>query len=64
MPNLFMPGGTHFEYRVPVDDEQTLSVVWAYEPVPPEQRPSVQERIPHWTSLITDPITGRWIPPT
>jgi 5,5'-dehydrodivanillate O-demethylase len=61
MPNLFMPGGTHFEYRVPVDDEQTLSVVWAYDPVPLEQRPYVQERIPHWTSPITDPVTGRWI---
>ena len=39
MPNLFMPGGTHFEYRVPVDDEHTLSLVWCYEAVPSEQRP-------------------------
>jgi 5,5'-dehydrodivanillate O-demethylase len=61
LPNLFMPGGTHFEYRVPVDDEHTLSVVWAYEPVPAEQRPYVQARIPHWRAPITDPVTGRWI---
>jgi 5,5'-dehydrodivanillate O-demethylase len=61
MPNLFMPGGTHFEYRVPVDDTHTLSVVWCYDPVPTEQRPYVQERIPHWYAQITDPTTGRWI---
>ncbi len=61
MPNLFSPGGTHFEYRVPVDDENTLSVVWSYEPVPSEQRPFVQERIPYWYANITDPVTGRWI---
>ncbi len=61
MPNLFMPGGTHFEYRVPVDDEHTLSLVWCYEAVPLEQRPYHQERIPHWYADITDPVTGRWI---
>jgi len=48
MPNIFPVGGTHFEYRVPVDDTHTLSVVWAWEPVPVEQQPYVQERVPHW----------------
>lgn len=61
MPNIFVPVGTHFEYRVPVDDTHMLSVVWAWQPVPNEQRPYVQERIPHWNPMITDPVTGRWI---
>jgi 5,5'-dehydrodivanillate O-demethylase len=61
MPNLFMPGGTHFEYRVPRDDTHTLSVVWSYEAVPLESRPYLQERIPHWHAQITDPLTGRFV---
>jgi 5,5'-dehydrodivanillate O-demethylase oxygenase subunit len=61
MPNVFSPGGTHFEYRVPVDDENTLSVVWTYEPVPLEQRPYVQKRIPHWHARTREDHTGEWI---
>ena len=61
LPNIFCPGGTHFEYRVPVDDEHTLSVVWSYARVPTESEPYVQERIPHWYAPIKDPVTGRWI---
>lgn len=61
MPNLFMPGGTHFEYRVPVDDENTLSIVWSYESVPADCRPFHQDEIPHWYAQLTDPATGRWI---
>ena len=61
MPNIFVPAGTHFEYRVPVDDENTLSVVWAYEPVPEDRRPFFQETIPYWYADITAPRTGRWI---
>lgn len=61
MPNIFMPGGTHFEYRVPVDDTHTLSLVWAWSAVPLEEQPYVQTRIPHWQATITDPVTGRWI---
>lgn len=61
MPNLFMPGGTHFEWRVPVDDDNTLSVVWDWVRVPMERDPFVQERIPHWYAQITDPVTNRWI---
>jgi 5,5'-dehydrodivanillate O-demethylase len=61
MPNIFMPGGTHFEYRVPIDDTHTLSLVWAWTAVPIEQQPYVQTRIPHWQAQITDPVTGRWI---
>ncbi len=60
MPNLFMPG-LHFEYRVPVDDENTLSVVWFYDPVPDDRRPFAQDSIPYWYARTTDPQTGRWI---
>ena len=61
MPNIFAVGGTHFEYRTPIDDTHTLSVVWAWEPVPVEQQPYVQTSVPHWYAPITDPATGRWI---
>ena len=61
MPNLFCPGATHFEYKVPVDDRHTLHVIWNWDPVPTEQRPYVQERIPHWYAPVKDAATGRWI---
>jgi 5,5'-dehydrodivanillate O-demethylase len=61
MPNIFAVGGTHFEYRTPIDDTHTLSVVWAWEPVPVEAAPYVQTSVPHWYAPITDPATGRWI---
>lgn len=61
MPNVFVPGGSHFEYRVPIDDTHTLSLIWAWAPVPVEQQPYIQRRIPHWNAKITDPVTGRWI---
>src|SRR5487761_2598337 len=61
LPNVIIPECLHFEYRVPVDDTHSLSVVWHCEPVPLEQRPFVQERIPYWWAPMTDPVTGRWI---
>ena len=60
LPNLFAPGAGHFEYKVPVDDQNTLHVVWNWDAVPVEQRPYVQARIPYWTAPIKDE-TGRWI---
>ncbi len=59
-PNCLFTGD-HFEWRVPVDDEHTLSVGWFYNGVPEEQRPFKQERIPYWYSPIKDETTGRWI---
>ncbi len=53
--------GAHFEWRVPIDDGNTLSVGWFYNRVPKDREPYVQDRIPHWTSPIVDPETGRWI---
>ncbi len=58
-PNGFFLGD-HFEWRVPVDDENTLSVTWSFIRVPREREPYVQSSIPTWTSPIQD-NTGRWI---
>jgi 5,5'-dehydrodivanillate O-demethylase len=57
-PNCLYTG--HFEWRVPIDDEHTLSVGWFLDPLP-GQEPFEQERIPCWTAPIADPETGRWI---
>lgn len=59
-PNALFTGG-HFEWRVPVDDETTLSVGWFFNRVPTESEPFRQESIPHWYSPIVEPETGRWI---
>jgi len=59
-PNALFPGD-HFEWRVPIDDENTLSVTWAFTRVPREQEPYVQDRIPGWHGPVKDEATGRWI---
>ena len=59
-PNCFFLGD-HFEWRVPVDDENTLSVTWAFLRVPRESEPFEQTSIPSWKGPIVDPVTGRWI---
>jgi 5,5'-dehydrodivanillate O-demethylase len=58
-PNGFYLG-SHFEWRVPVDDENALSVAWFFVRVPKGREPYVQERVPAWKSPITDE-RGRWI---
>lgn len=58
-PNGFFLGD-HFEWRVPVDDEHTLSVTRSFIRVPHEAEPYVQAEIPSWTSPIRD-ADGRWI---
>lgn len=57
-PNCLYTG--HFEWRVPIDDENTLSVGWFLDPLPGDE-PYEQERIPCWHSPIKDEKTGRWI---
>ena len=57
-PNALYTG--HFEWRVPIDDENTLSVGWFLDSVPGDV-PFEQDRIPYWYSPIKDPETGRWI---
>ena len=59
-PNALFTGD-HFEWRVPIDDENTLSVTWAFTRVPREQEPYVQESIPAWRGPVRDAATGRWI---
>jgi 5,5'-dehydrodivanillate O-demethylase len=58
-PNGFYLGH-HFEWRVPVDDETTLSVLWVKNRVPREQEPYVQKSIPTWWGPVYD-AEGRFI---
>jgi 5,5'-dehydrodivanillate O-demethylase len=58
-PNGFFLG-EHFEWRVPIDDENTLSVTWKFTRVPREQEPYVQTRIPTWIGPVFD-AEGAWI---
>ena len=59
-PNAFFLGD-HFEWRVPIDDEHTLSIGWMFERVPTEAEPYEQGPIPAWRGPLVDPETGRWI---
>jgi 5,5'-dehydrodivanillate O-demethylase oxygenase subunit len=59
-PNALFTG-SHFEWRVPMDDENTLSVTWAFERVPKEREPYEQGPIPSWHGPIKDPTTRRWL---
>jgi 5,5'-dehydrodivanillate O-demethylase oxygenase subunit len=52
MPNLFAP--VHFEWRVPIDDRRTLSVVWVADPVSEERAPFHQDVIPSWWGKMHD----------
>jgi 5,5'-dehydrodivanillate O-demethylase len=52
-PNGFFLG-EHFEWRVPIDDENTLSVTWKYTRVPKEMEPFEQSVIPTWYGPVFD----------
>lgn len=58
-PNGFFLG-EHFEWRVPIDDENTLSVTWKFTRVPREREPYVQPSIPTWYGPLKHP-DGCWI---
>ena len=58
-PNGFYLG-EHFEWRVPIDDENTLSIGWFWTRVPKGREPYVQNSIPTWHGPVTDEH-GRWI---
>lgn len=60
LPNCFFLGD-HFEWRVPIDDENTLSISWVFTRVPNESEPYVQGPVPTWRGPIKDAETGRWI---
>ena len=51
---------SHFEWRVPVDDDNTLSVCWNIDLMDGDE-PYVQEKVPYFWSPIKDEKTGRWI---
>jgi 5,5'-dehydrodivanillate O-demethylase len=53
--------GDHCEWRVPIDDETTLSVGWFFDRVAPGQPVPGDRRYYHWHAPIRDPDTGRWI---
>jgi 5,5'-dehydrodivanillate O-demethylase len=53
--------GNHFEWRVPIDDETTLSVGWFFNRVPQDREPFVQDAIPYWWAPVRDEKTGRWV---
>jgi 5,5'-dehydrodivanillate O-demethylase len=59
-PNCLFTGG-HFEWRVPIDDGNMLSVGWFFDRVPNEMEPFKQDRIPYWHAPLKDPRTGRFI---
>jgi 5,5'-dehydrodivanillate O-demethylase len=59
-PNALFTGD-HFEWRVPIDDENLLSVTWHFARVPRDREPFVQTTIPTWHGPIKDELTGRWI---
>jgi 5,5'-dehydrodivanillate O-demethylase oxygenase subunit len=59
-PNALFTG-SHFEWRVPMDDENTLSVTWAFERVPKGREPYDQDPIPSWHGPVKDPFNGRWL---
>jgi len=59
-PNCLFTGN-HFEWRVPIDDDNTLSVGWFFDRVPEEMEPFRQQRIPYWWGPIKDEKTGRWL---
>jgi 5,5'-dehydrodivanillate O-demethylase oxygenase subunit len=59
-PNALFTG-THIEWRVPIDDSNTLSISWFFNRVPSASEPFVQNSIPAWNGPIKDEATGRWI---
>lgn len=58
-PNGFYLGG-HFEWRVPVDNENSLCMCWFFSRVPLERGEYRQKRIPTWYGRIKDE-QGRWL---
>ena len=59
-PNALFTGN-HFEWRVPIDDENMLSVMWHFARIPTESEPFEQTTIPSWWGPVKDELTGRWI---
>lgn len=56
-PNCLYTGS--FAWYVPIDDENTMLVMWTLLPLP-GTRPVEQPTIPHWYLQLQDPLTKRW----
>ena len=56
-PNCLFAGA--FDWSVPIDDENTLRMIWTVTRMPGE-RPVEQERIPFWYAPPLDPKSHRW----
>jgi 5,5'-dehydrodivanillate O-demethylase len=52
--------GEHFEWHVPIDDENTLNISWFHNRLPKGAIPYEQASIPTWESPIKD-LKGEWI---
>ena len=52
LPNIFVPN--HFEWRIPVDDYNTLAILWVFDRVPNDMEPFKQDRIPYWHAPLFD----------
>jgi 5,5'-dehydrodivanillate O-demethylase oxygenase subunit len=52
--------GEQFEWRVPIDDENTLNIAWFHSRPPKDIGPYNQKRVPTWVSPIKDE-NGDWI---
>jgi 5,5'-dehydrodivanillate O-demethylase oxygenase subunit len=59
-PNAIV-ASNHFQWRVPIDHGNTLSVHWFYTRVPKGREPYCQARIPYWFAEVTEASTGRLI---
>ncbi len=59
LPHLFQPIN-HFEWRIPIDDRRTLTVVWHYSRLPSDRAGYRQETIPHWYAPSSEGETGRY----
>ena len=53
---------SHFEWRVPIDDENTLERdVALHAACRANASPTCRASIPSWEGPVTDPLTGRWV---
>ncbi|MEV6211203.1 Rieske 2Fe-2S domain-containing protein [Kitasatospora sp. NPDC051914] len=58
-----LASGNTIEFRVPVDDHNTLNITWQYSVLPDDVSTDAQETgaVPYWYGPLTDPATGRML---
>ena len=63
-PNILFVGSVvncNLQYRVPVDDENTMHITWFFYRAAEGSQPPIQERIPYWYVNLYEP-NGELIP--